>query len=106
MPDLEFGATPPLGYRWGTSAAYDAWRAGSARLAVAQVNAAVAGARSHSQDAPSLAILQGFATRYNKPHIHKGRVEVFARGCFARSLVAPAPAVRLLIAHNDSDLLG
>lgn len=51
-------------------------------------------------------IIQGYATRFNKPHMYKGRVEVFARGCFARSLVPGAPAVSLLVMHKESELLG
>ncbi len=50
--------------------------------------------------------LAGYATKFGKPHVYKGRVEVFTRGCFARNLVAGAPAVMFLVGHKETELLG
>src|SRR5665213_1458187 len=97
---LEFGTQPPLNYQWSPGE-YGAWRAGSAALAVRRINARIpasdrSSASRSAHDADEMPVgtaLQGFATIYGQPHLHKGRIESFARGCFDRSLVAGAPAV-------------
>jgi HK97 family phage prohead protease len=48
--------------------------------------------------------LQGFATRYWKPHVYDGRIEAFAPGAFARTLATKA-AIRFLIGHDESRLI-
>jgi hypothetical protein len=50
--------------------------------------------------------LQGFATRFWKPHTYDGRIEAFAPGAFARTLAMKA-AVRFLVkAAGGAGMLG
>ena len=48
--------------------------------------------------------IQGFATVYNRVHVHKGRLEAFAPGCFARSICGDR-AIRFLIGHQNARLV-
>jgi HK97 family phage prohead protease len=49
-------------------------------------------------------VIIGYATRFNKAHEYKGHVDVFAVGCFARTLCS-GRAVRLLMHHDESKLV-
>lgn len=49
-------------------------------------------------------VIAGYATRFNKAHEYKGHVDVFAVGCFARTLCS-GRAVRLLMHHDESKLV-
>jgi HK97 family phage prohead protease len=50
-------------------------------------------------------VFEGFACVYGKPHMYKGGIEVFVRGCFNHTLSTKA-AVRFLIDHDASVCLG
>mgnify|MGYP003394684255 CR=1 FL=1 len=50
------------------------------------------------------AVVQGYACVFNKCYGHKGRVEAFGKGCFARSLIGPA-AIRFLASHDETELI-
>lgn len=54
--------------------------------------------------APARAVVRGYASAFNKCHAHRGRVEVFWKGCFGRALTSGA-AIRLLVNHDESELL-
>ncbi|MEP7241744.1 MAG: HK97 family phage prohead protease [Devosia sp.] len=45
--------------------------------------------------------LTGYATRYNRPHLFKGGIEVFAPGVFAKSLVDDS-TIRFLNNHDEA----
>ncbi|MBV8800717.1 MAG: HK97 family phage prohead protease, partial [Alphaproteobacteria bacterium] len=44
--------------------------------------------------------IYGYATRYKKPHVHKGRIEFFLPGCFDETLKAGG-LVRFVEDHED-----
>jgi HK97 family phage prohead protease len=48
----------------------------------------------------SLPVIEGMATLYLRPHIHRGKIEMFEPGCFAKSLVS-GNRVRFLLDHDD-----
>ncbi len=48
--------------------------------------------------------LRGYATRWNKVHKYKGRLEALARGCFARSLTGDT-TIRFLVSHREPHLI-
>jgi HK97 family phage prohead protease len=84
---LEYGATPPLGYSWGSNAAYDEWRAGSARL-VAE--------RKFVDDRPSPRgglLIAGIACLYDVRHLSTGpetncMYDNFKAGCFTKFITS------------------
>lgn len=60
------------------------------------------GERKFSGTEPYVGVraLCGVATRFNKVHRHKGRLEVFSPGCFAKALVDQS-TIRFLIGHDE-----
>jgi len=48
--------------------------------------------------------LRGYATRYNRPHVFNGGIDVFAPGVFAKSLL-DGSQVRFLNNHDESALV-
>src|ERR1700732_381643 len=48
-------------------------------------------------------VLEGFAVLYNKAHNHKGRVEIFKKGCFDRTLSRKS-IVRFFIDHKRCEV--
>jgi HK97 family phage prohead protease len=49
-------------------------------------------------------LIGGYATRHNKPHSYKGRVEVLRPGAFTKSL-RDGSVIRFIEDHNDEKLL-
>jgi HK97 family phage prohead protease len=54
---------------------------------------------------PSRRYIGGIACKYGKPHLHRGRFEVMARGCFATTMIKPNAVIRFVVAHDEGELI-